>query len=102
MQTFPRMTKGDFISIFFDMEGCGLVNMDMELIKYLIGLFKDYYPFFLNYIIIYEMAWILSGNLFNTILASNKPNRCSCVQNRQKLAARKGNRKAENRIEKGC
>ncbi|KAH1002437.1 hypothetical protein HUJ04_008524 [Dendroctonus ponderosae] len=56
-----RMTKGDIISIFFDMEGCGLGNMDMELIKYLIGLFKEYYPFFLNYIIIYEMAWILSA-----------------------------------------
>lgn len=43
------------------MEGCGLSNMDMEYTKYLIGLFKYYYPFFLNYIIIYEMAWILNG-----------------------------------------
>lgn len=60
------MTKGDQISLFFDMEGCSLGNMDMELIKYLIGLFKEYYPYFLNYIIIFDMAWVLSGNLVET------------------------------------
>ncbi|KAJ8954593.1 hypothetical protein NQ318_003124 [Aromia moschata] len=56
-----RQTKGEKITIFFDMEGCGLSNMDMDFIKYLIGLFKEYYPFFLNYIIIFEMPWILSA-----------------------------------------
>lgn len=56
-----RMVEGQEISLFFDMEGCGLTNMDMDLIKYLIGLFKEYYPYFLNYIIIFEMAWVLSA-----------------------------------------
>ncbi|XP_066250152.1 motile sperm domain-containing protein 2-like isoform X2 [Euwallacea similis] len=56
-----RMTKGEPVSLFFDMDGCGLSNMDLDLIKYLIGLFKDYYPFFLNYIIIFEMPWILNA-----------------------------------------
>lgn len=61
---FERLEKqehGKPISIFFDMEGCGLSNMDMEFTKYLIGLFKEHYPYFLNYIIIYEMAWILNA-----------------------------------------
>ncbi|XP_066154921.1 motile sperm domain-containing protein 2-like [Euwallacea fornicatus] len=56
-----RMTKGEQISLFFDMDGCGLSNMDLELTKYLIGLFKDCYPFFLNYIVIFEMPWILNA-----------------------------------------
>lgn len=43
------------------MEGCGLSNMDIEFTTYLINLFKLYYPYFLNYIIILEMAWILNG-----------------------------------------
>lgn len=60
-ERMERMTKGDQISLFFDMEGCSLSNMDMELIKYLIGLFKEYYPYFLNYIIIFDMAWVLSA-----------------------------------------
>lgn len=45
------------------MEGCGLANMDLEFTKYLIGLFKQYYPYSLNYILIFEMAWILNGKV---------------------------------------
>lgn len=56
-----REENGRKISLFFDMDGCGLGNMDMELIKYLITLLKLYYPFFLNYIIIYNMPWVLSA-----------------------------------------
>lgn len=43
------------------MESCGLSNMDLDVIGYLINLFQKYYPYFLNYIIVYEMAWILNG-----------------------------------------
>ncbi|CAG9855784.1 unnamed protein product [Phyllotreta striolata] len=60
-ERIERLTKGERITIFFDMEGCGLSNMDMEVIKYLIGLFKEYYPYFLNYILIFEMPWILTA-----------------------------------------
>lgn len=42
------------------MADTGISNMDMEFTKYLIGLFKSYYPNFLNYIIIFEMPWILN------------------------------------------
>lgn len=56
-----REENGRKITIFFDMDGCGLSNMDMELIKYLISLFKYYYPFFLNYIVIYQMPWVLTA-----------------------------------------
>lgn len=44
----------------------GLSNMDMDLTKYLIGLFKNYYPNFLNYILILEMHWALNA-AFNII-----------------------------------
>ncbi|XP_050513379.1 motile sperm domain-containing protein 2 [Diabrotica virgifera virgifera] len=60
-ERLERTTKGDFCSIFFDMEGCGLSNMDMDVIKYLIGLFNSYYPYFLNYILIFEMPWVLTA-----------------------------------------
>lgn len=58
--------NGDQISLFFDMIDAGLSNLDMELTKYLIGLFKNYYPNFLNYIIILEMPWVLNA-AFNII-----------------------------------
>lgn len=56
-----REENGKGITIFFDLEGCGLSNLDLDLTRYLISLFKQYYPHFLNYILIYEMAWILNG-----------------------------------------
>lgn len=43
------------------MAEAGLSNMDMEFTKYLIGLFKSYYPNFLNLIIIFEMPWVLNA-----------------------------------------
>lgn len=42
------------------MADTGLSNLDMEFTKWLIGLLKSYYPYFLNYIIIYEMPWVLN------------------------------------------
>lgn len=56
-----REEGGKKISMFFDMDGSGLANMDMELVRYLISLFKLYYPDMLNYIIIYHMPWVLSA-----------------------------------------
>ena len=60
-----KQQKGDKISVFFEMTGAGLSNMDMEFVQYLIMLFRDYYPYFLNYIIIFEMSWILNGTFKN-------------------------------------
>ncbi|XP_011697966.1 PREDICTED: motile sperm domain-containing protein 2-like [Wasmannia auropunctata] len=60
-ERLEREGNGNQISLFFDMAEAGLSNMDMELTKYLIGLFKSYYPNFLNYIIIFEMAWVLNA-----------------------------------------
>ncbi|GLV42809.1 uncharacterized protein CBL_03549 [Carabus blaptoides fortunei] len=60
-ERLDRELKGQPITVFFDMDGCGLSNMDMEFTKYLINLLKLYYPYFLNYIIIFEMAWILNA-----------------------------------------
>lgn len=56
-----RLNKGDKITIFFDMAESGLANMDMEYTKYLIGLCKQYYPVFLNYILIFEMPWVMNA-----------------------------------------
>ncbi|XP_033352538.1 motile sperm domain-containing protein 2-like isoform X1 [Bombus vosnesenskii] len=59
-ERLERQTNGNQISLFFDMSDTGILNMDMEFIKYLINLCKNYYPNFLNYIIIFEMPWILN------------------------------------------
>ncbi len=45
--------------------------MDMELIQYMIQVFKDYYPWSLNYILVYEMPWVLNGKFFFVFFVSN-------------------------------
>jgi hypothetical protein len=59
------------MTIVFDCAGCGLKNMDMELIQYMIQVFKDYYPWSLNYILVYEMPWVLNGKFFFVFFVSN-------------------------------
>lgn len=61
LDRIEREEKGKMISMVFDMDGTGLSNMDIDLIKDFIGLFNYYYPNFVNYIIIFNMPWIMNA-----------------------------------------
>lgn len=56
-----REEYGKWITVVFDMRDTGMKNMDMEFIQYMIDLFKSYYPWILNNIIVFEMPWLLNG-----------------------------------------
>lgn len=60
-ERLERQTNHDQITVFFDMMDTGLSNMDMEFSKYIINLNKQYYPSFINYILIFEMPWVLNA-----------------------------------------
>lgn len=49
------------LSFVLDLGESGYGNMDMDLIGFLISLFKEYYPWALGFIMVYDMPW-----LFNT------------------------------------
>ena len=59
--TFCREENGDKISIVFDCSGSGIRNLDMEFIQYMLGLFKELIPDVLNYILVYDMPWVLNA-----------------------------------------
>lgn len=61
LERIERTTGGDKLSLVFDCAGCGLKNMDMELIQYMINVFKFNYPHVLNYILVLEMPWVLNA-----------------------------------------
>lgn len=61
LERLDRVDKCNRISVFFDMADTGLSNMDMDFTRYLISMFKFYYPDFLNYIFIYELPWVLTA-----------------------------------------
>ena len=49
------------MTLVFDCAGCGLKNMDMEFVQFIIATLKEYYPDPLNYILVLEMPWVLNG-----------------------------------------
>ncbi|XP_023037517.1 motile sperm domain-containing protein 2 isoform X1 [Drosophila willistoni] len=49
------------LTIFFDMSGTGLATMDLDFVKRIVETFKMYYPNTLNYILVYELAWVLNA-----------------------------------------
>jgi len=61
LERLEREENGDQITIMFDCRNAGLKNMDMEFIQFIIGVFKDYYPDMLNYILVFEMPWVLNA-----------------------------------------
>ncbi|XP_050360187.1 motile sperm domain-containing protein 2-like [Nymphalis io] len=61
LERIEREEDGKKITLFFDMDGCGLNNMDIEVIMYMITLLKNYYPYLINYIIVFQLPWILSA-----------------------------------------
>jgi len=61
LERLEREENGDPVTLMFELDGCGLKNMDMEFVQYLIGVFRDYSPFSLNYILVYEMPWVLNA-----------------------------------------
>ncbi|XP_053672555.1 motile sperm domain-containing protein 2-like [Anopheles nili] len=56
-----REANDDLVTIVFDLTDTGLSNVDMDYTKYIINTFKNYYPCSLNYILIYDLPWILNA-----------------------------------------
>jgi hypothetical protein len=61
IERLEREDGAEPVTLVFDLAGCGLKNMDMEFIQYLIGIFRDYCPYSLNYILVFEMPWVLNA-----------------------------------------
>lgn len=61
LERLIREANDDYITIMFELTDAGLSNVDMEYTKYIIGTLKNYYPLSLNYILVYDLPWILNG-----------------------------------------
>lgn len=63
LERIIRESNDDYITIVFELSDAGLSNVDMEYTKYIIGTLKNYYPYSLNYILVFDLPWILNGKL---------------------------------------
>lgn len=58
-----RLTKGDKMTLVLDMQGAGVKNMDLEYVRLMITIFKNYYPNTMNWMLVYEMPFIMNGKM---------------------------------------
>ena len=49
------------MSLFMDCSDAGYSNMDLDLVKFIISLFKQFYPMKLGSIYVHEMPWVMNA-----------------------------------------
>lgn len=61
LERIIRESNDDYITILFELSDAGLSNVDMDYTKYIITTLKNYYPYSLNYILVFDLPWILNA-----------------------------------------
>ncbi|KAI0236319.1 Motile sperm domain-containing protein 2 [Lamellibrachia satsuma] len=52
---------GEHIAVVFDFSGAGLLNMDLEVVRFIISALSTYFPSTTAYILLFEMPMLLSA-----------------------------------------
>ena len=66
-----KLTKGQGFGLVFDLTGAGYSNLDLPFLSFLIQFGRNHFPGSLNFIIVYNLPWILSS--FQKIVFSMMP-----------------------------
>lgn len=53
--------NGRGVSVIFDLSGCGLQNVDLGFLSWLLSSFRNYCPKGVSYILVYNLPWILNA-----------------------------------------
>ncbi|KAM4795641.1 motile sperm domain-containing protein 2 [Rhinophrynus dorsalis] len=61
LERYAKREPGKLITVVFDMTECGLSNVDMDFVRFVINCFKVYYPRYLSKMVIFEMPWIMNA-----------------------------------------
>ncbi|XP_066455284.1 motile sperm domain-containing protein 2 [Eleutherodactylus coqui] len=61
LERYAKKEPGKLLTVVFDMAECGLSNVDMDFVRFVINCFKIYYPRYLSKIVIFEMPWIMNA-----------------------------------------
>nr|XP_029730585.1 motile sperm domain-containing protein 2-like [Aedes albopictus]XP_029730586.1 motile sperm domain-containing protein 2-like [Aedes albopictus] len=79
-----REANDDYITFMFELTDAGLSNVDMDLTKYIITTLKSYYPYSLNYILVYDLPWILNATfqIIKRLLPAKAVDRLKNINNK--------------------
>lgn len=56
-----KLSRGQGFGLVFDLSGAGYSNLDLPFLSFLIQFGRNHFPGSLNYIIVYNLPWILSS-----------------------------------------
>lgn len=79
---YQREETGRRIVLIFDFTGAGVTNMDMDIVKYIISCFSNYFPSLLSYILLFEMPMLLSAawKIIQTWLSESQKKKIKLVK----------------------
>ena len=61
LQALRARGEPEEVTVVVDMEGCGPANIDVEYFRFLVDIFRDYYPGVLGLMLLLEKPWFSSG-----------------------------------------
>lgn len=61
LEECDRENNGRGTAIIFDLSGCGLQNVDLGFLSWLLSSFRNYCPKGVSYILVYNLPWILNA-----------------------------------------
>lgn len=61
LEEHHRSNLGVRIVLIFDFTSAGIMNMDLDVVRYIITCLSTYFPGILAYILLFEMPWLLSS-----------------------------------------
>ena len=64
------------MTLVFDCAGSGVKNIDLDNMQFMINSFKEDYPWCLNYILVYEMPWVMNGTRVDESSAESADHIC--------------------------
>lgn len=61
LEECDRANGGRGTAVIFDLSGCGLQNVDLSFLSWLLSSFRNYCPKGVSYILVYNLPWILNA-----------------------------------------
>lgn len=70
LELVQREKDENKLTIIFDCSNMGLSNVDIDMMMFMMSLFRNYYPMFIHKILIHQLSWVLNFvlKLINSLL----------------------------------
>ncbi|XP_058829767.1 motile sperm domain-containing protein 2-like isoform X2 [Topomyia yanbarensis] len=84
LERLIREARDDYITFMFELTNAGVSNVDMDYTRYIITTLKNYYPYSLNYILVYDLPWILNAtfHIIKKLLPAKAVDRLKNINNK--------------------